>query len=51
MFGVEFVDIVSDSGYVLFRIALTDLLFDVVGDVFDVLVLFIICECLFLIDH
>ena len=51
MLRIEFVNIIRYGGYILFTVSFADLFFYVIRDVFDVLVFFIVCECLFLIDH
>lgn len=51
LLGIEFVNVIRYGGYILFTVSFTDLFFDVVWNVFNVLILFIICKSLFLIDH
>lgn len=51
LLGIEFVDIVCYGGYILFAVSFTDLFFNIVWNVFDVLIFFVVCESLFLIDH
>lgn len=48
---IKFVNVIRYGGYILSAVSFTDLFFNVVWNVFDVLILFVVCESLFLIDH
>ena len=51
LLGIKFVDVVCYGGYILSAVSFTNLFFNIVWNVFDVLILFVVCESLFLIDH